>query len=37
MHRGYTWHDYLYNLQQDDVPGADFENSQYTFSQSEKR
>ena len=47
MHRGHTWHDYpwpwvsmtwlLYNLQLDDVPGADFENSLYTFSKSEKR
>ena len=37
MHRGHTWHDYpwpwvsltwlLCNLQLDDVPGADFENS----------
>ena len=30
-----TW--LLYNLQLDDVPGADFENSLYTFSKSEKR
>ena len=47
MHRGHTWHDYswpwvsltwlLYNLQLDDVPGADFENSLYAFGQSEKR
>ena len=47
MHRSHTWHDYpwpwvsltwlLYNLQLDDVPGADFENSLYTFGQSEKR
>ena len=27
----------LYNLQLDDVPGADFENSLYAFGQSEKR
>ena len=47
MHRGHTWHDYrwpcvsltwlLYNLQLDDVLGADFENSLYAFGQSEKR
>ena len=47
LHRGHTWHDYpwpwvsltwlLYNLQLDDVPGADFENSLYAFGQSEKR
>ena len=47
MHRGHTWHDYpwpwvsltwlLYNLQLDDVPGADSENSLYAFGQSEKR
>ena len=47
MHRGHTWHDYpwpwvsltwlLCNLQLDDVPGADFENSLYAFGQSEKR
>ena len=46
-HRSHTLHDYpwpwvsstwlLYNLQLDDVQGADFENSLYTFSQSEKR
>ena len=46
MHRGHTWHDYpwpwvsltwlLYNLQLDDVSGADFENSLYVFGQSEK-
>jgi len=29
-----TW--LLYNLQLDDVTGADFENSRYTFGQSEK-
>ena len=27
----------LYNLQLDDVTGADFENSLYAFGQSEKR
>ena len=47
MHRGHIWHDYpwpwvslawlLYNLQLDDVKGADFEKSQYAFGQSEKR
>jgi len=47
MHRGYTWHDYLwpwvsltwllYNLQLDDVTGADSENSLYALGQSEKR
>ena len=47
MHCGHTWHDYpwpwvsltwlLYNLQLDDFPGADFENSLYVFGQSEKR
>ena len=47
MHCGHTWHDYpwpwvsltwlLYNLQLDDVPGADFENSLYAFGQSVKR
>ena len=47
MHRGHTWHDYpwpwvsstwvMYNLQPDNVPGADFENSLYAFGQSEKR
>ena len=47
MHRGHTWHDcpwpwvsltwLLYNLQRDDVLGADFENSSYIFGQSEKR
>ena len=47
MHCGHTWHDYrwpcvsltwlLYNLQLDDVLGADFENSLYAFGQSEKR
>ena len=47
MYRGHTWHDYpwpwvsltwlLYNLQLDDVPGTDFENSLYSFGQSEKR
>ena len=41
-----TWHDYpwswvaltwfLYNLQLDDVQGANFKNSLYAFSQSEK-
>ena len=41
MHRGHTWHDYpwpwvsltwlLYNLQLDDVPGADFESSLVRF------
>ena len=46
MHHSHTWHDYpwpwvsltwlLYNLQLDDVPGADFENSLYAFGQSEK-
>ena len=46
MYRGHTWHDYLwpwvsltwvlYNLQLDDVLGADFENSLYTVGQSEK-
>jgi len=46
MHRGHTWHDYswpwesltwlLYNLQLDDVTGADFENSLYAFGQSRK-
>ena len=30
-----TW--LLYNLQLDDFPGADFENSLYAFGQSEKR
>ena len=33
--RTLTW--LLYNLQLDDVPGADFENSLYAFGQSEKR
>ena len=47
MHRGHTWHDYLwpwvsltwllYSLQLDDVPRANFENSLYAFDQSEKR
>ena len=47
MHRGHTWHEYLwpwvsltrllYNLHLDDVPSADFENSLYAFRQSEKR
>ena len=47
MHRGHTWHDYpwpwvsltwlLFNLQLDDVPDADFENSLNAFGQSEKR
>ena len=48
MHRGHVWYDYplplvsltwlVYNLQPDDVTGADFENSLYAFSQSaEKR
>jgi len=27
----------LYNLQLDDLTGADFENSLYAFGQSEKR
>ena len=27
----------LYNLQLDDLPSADFENSLYAFGQSEKR
>ena len=30
-----TWQ--LYNLQLDDISGADFENSLYIFSQLEKR
>ena len=44
---GYTWRDnqwpwvsltwQLYNLQLDDISGADFENSLYIFSQLEKR
>ena len=47
MHCSHTWHDYpwswasmtwlLYNLLVDDVPGAGFKNSLYTFGQSEKR
>ena len=47
MHRGHTWHDYpwrwvsltwlLYNLQLDDVPGADFEVSLYALGQSKMR
>ena len=47
MHRGHTWHDYpwpwvsltwlMYNLQPDNVPGANFENSLYALGQSEKR
>ena len=47
MHRSHTWHDYswplvsltwlFYNLQLDDVPGADFENSLYAFGQQVKR
>ena len=30
------WHDFLYNLQLEDIPGADFEISLYAFGQSEK-
>ena len=47
MHPGHIWYDcpwpwvsltwLLYNLQLDDVTGADFENSLYAFGQSEKR
>ena len=48
MYRCHTWHDYpwrwvsltwllFYSLQLDDIPGADFENSMYAFSQSEKK
>ena len=47
MHCGHTWHDYpwpwvtlkwlLYNLQLDDVPGTDFENSLYALDHSGKR
>jgi len=47
LHRGHTWLDYpwpwvsltwlLYDLQLDDVTGADFQNSLYAFGQSEKR
>ena len=42
-HRGHhTWRwvsltSLLYNLQLDDIPGADFENSLYAFGRSEKR
>ena len=45
MHRGHTWYPWpwvsltwlLYNLQLDDVPAVDFQNSLYSFGQSEKR
>ena len=47
MHRGRTWHDYpwrwvsltwwLYNLQLDDITGADFENFHCTLSANQKR
>ena len=47
MHCVHTWHDYLwpwiplyiwllYNLQLDDIPGADLENSLYAFDPLEK-